>query len=143
MGTISGANVVYMFGVSTIFPSPQQLQGFAADDAFTTAVQKIGEVQMGVDGQQAGGFVYVPVEQEISLLASSSSTSIFDQWVQAQLQVQDAYAAFGTILMPSLGKKWTMNNGILISYPPMPDVKKLLSPLKYMISWQSAVPAPI
>lgn len=142
MATITGANVVFMFGVATIFPSPVQLQGWATDDSFATTPQKIGEVLMGVDGQQSGGFVWVPVEQEITLQATSSSVSLFDQWVQAQVQVQDAYAAFGTIIFPSLGKKFTMTNGILLQYPPMPNVKRLLQPLKYMISWERAVPSP-
>jgi hypothetical protein len=141
--SITGANVTYMFGVTTIFPSPVQLKGFAADDSFMTTPQRIGEVLMGVDGNQSGGFVYVSVEQEISLQADSPSVPLFDQWVQAEYQVQDAYQAFGTIIFPSIGKKFTMTQGILLQYPPMPGVKRLLQPLKYMISWGRAVPSPI
>lgn len=141
--SITSANSIYMLGVATIFATPTQLQGYAADDAFTTSALKSAETQMGVDGFLAGGFVYVPVEQEISFLASSPSCALFDQWYQAQLQAQDVYAASATIQMPSLGIKWTMSNGFLTSYTVIPDAKRVLQARKFGVTWQSAIPAPI
>jgi hypothetical protein len=143
MTSITSANAVFMLSISTIFPSPQQLQGWASDDAFTTAVMKIAETMMGVDGLLSGGYVNVPVEQEVALQADSPSNAIFDQWRAAQLQVQDVYTATATIQLPGLGLKWAMTKGFLTGYPPLPDVKKLLQPKKFGLTWQSVVPAPI
>ena len=141
--SITSANSVYMLSVATIFASPVILQGYAADDAFTTASQRVAEVQLGVDGTAASGFVYALVEQEISFLANSPSTALFDQWYQAQLQAKDVYIASGSIRLPGLGQKWTMTNGTLTSFMPIPDAKRVLQPRKFGITWQSAIPSAI
>lgn len=141
--SITSANSVYMLSVATIFAAPSQLQAYAADDAFSTQALKSAETQMGVDGFLAGGFVFVAIEQEIALQANSPSNALFDQWYQAQLQSKDVYVAGATIQMPSLGIKWTMTNGFLTSYNIIPDAKRLLQPRKHMITWGSAIPAPI
>lgn len=143
MSSITSANSVYMLSVATIFASPVILQGYSADDAFTTASQRAAEVQLGVDGVAASGFVYALVEQEISFLANSPSTALFDQWYLAQLQAKDVYTASGSIRLPGLGQKWTMSNGTLTSFMPIPDAKRVLQPRKFGITWQSAIPSSI
>ena len=143
MATITAANSIFMLSVATIFPAPIKLQGYGPDDAFDTASLPVGETQIGVDGILAGGFVYSAVEQDITLLASSASNALFDQWYQAMIQAQDAYSASATILLPGLGTKWTMTNGFLIDYMIIPNVKRLVQPRRHKIRWQSAVSAPI
>lgn len=143
MATITAANSIFMLSVATIFTAPTKLQGYGPDDAFDTASLPVGETQMGVDGQLAGGFVYSAVEQDITLLASSISNALFDQWYQAMVQAQDAYPANATIQLPGLGIKWIMTNGFLIDYMIIPSVKRLAQPRRHKIRWQSAVSAPI
>lgn len=141
--SITSANSVYTLTVDTIFNQPQQLQKYAVDDAFTTQVLNAGEVQMGVDGGMAGGFVYVPVVQEIVFIADSPSVALFDQWYNAQLQAKDVYVASGTIIMPSIRTKWAMTFGILVNYSVIPDAKKVLQFRRFGITWQSAIPSPV
>ena len=141
--SITSANSVYTLSIATIFANPIQLQGYAADDAFTTASITTAEVQMGVDGVMASGFVYAPTVQEITLLANSPSAALFDQWYQAQIQAKDVYAASGVIRLPSLQVKWTMTNGTLTSFMPIPDAKRVLQARKFGITWQSAISSPI
>lgn len=143
MATITSANSVYTLSVATIFATPVQLQGYAADDAFTTSQLRAAETQMGVDGQLAGGFVFAAVEQEISLLASSASNALFDQWYAASINARDAYPASATVQLPSLGIKWTMSNGFLTMYSIIPEARRVLQPRKFQITWQSAVAGPI
>ncbi|GJD63752.1 phage tail fiber protein [Methylobacterium frigidaeris] len=141
--SITSANAVLMLGVNNVFSSPQQIQGFATDDAFDTEVQEIGETMMGVDGFLSGGFVYTPVSMGITLMADSPSTNFFDAWANAERVIRDKYTAFGTIFLQGTGRKYAMTKGFLISAPVLPDAKKVLQPRKFTIRWERVLPAPV
>lgn len=136
MASITSANTVYMLGITSLFPTPQQLQGYSADDVFSTDPLQSAETIMGVDGRLSAGFVFVEVKQGIQLQSDSASNDIFDRWWAAQQVARDIYFASGTVLFPSLGKKWAMTRGVLTMYPPMPDVGKTVKPRKYGITWE-------
>ena len=137
MGDITGANAVYMLTIAELFPSPNQLQGFAADDAFMTEELEVGNPVMCLDGQLLGGIVLMPIHQTITLQTDSPSNAMFDGWWQANLQAQTQYLAGGTIAFPSIDQSWSMNNGILVRVTPMPTAKKLLLPRRFTIAWAS------
>lgn len=141
--TITAANANVTMTVPGVFATPQRLQGFAADDMFTTDSLESLEEMMGVDGNLTAGFVYVPVRQQFQLMADSPSISFFDQWWQFQQALQDAYPAFGTISMPSKNTQYAMQKGFLKGYKPLPDAKKLLQPQPFSIVWQRIVASPI
>ena len=143
MSSITSANAIYMLGISSLFPVPQQLQGFSADDVFSTDPLEVAETMMGVDGVLSGGFVFSTVVQGISLQADSASNDVFDQWWNAQRQIRDLYYANGTVILPSVGKKYTLTKGILKTYPAVPDAGKTLKPRKFTIHWQSVTLAPV
>lgn len=143
MATITAANAIIMFSIPGLFPTPQQLQGFATDDVFDTDALESAEVMMGVDGKLSGGFVYVAIKQNYALQADSPSAIIFDQWYAVQQQIQDLYTANATVTLTSLGTKWALTKGFLTTYKPVPDAKKLLQPRKFGITWQSISPAPV
>lgn len=137
MASITSSNSIYTLSVTDLFTSPIQLQGFSAEDIFTTQPLASVETLMGIDGVLSGGFVFVPVVQSISLQADSASNDVFDQWYQAQQLAKDVYTAEGIIILTSIGKKWNLSNGYLSSYPPMPDAAKTLRPRRYAITWNS------
>ena len=140
-GSITGASAVFMLSITPIFPTPIQLQQFAADDVFSTDPLESSEVVMGVDGVLSGGFVFVPIKQNITLQANSPSATLFDQWYLAQQTIKDVYPAQGIVQLPTLSQKWTMSNGFLTTYHPIPDAKKLLQPRRFSITWNTVVPA--
>lgn len=139
--SLTAANATILLAIPGLYSTPQQLQGFAADDVFTNEPVESAEVLMGVDGLLSGGFVYVPVRWGITLQADSKSNAVFDKWVQQQQANKDAYTANGVVLLTTLGKKWTMTKGFLTTFPYMPDAKKLLQPRKYGITWESVSPS--
>jgi hypothetical protein len=141
MPSITGATAIVTIAIPNLFSTPQQLQGFATDDVFTTSELESAEVMMGVDGVLSAGFVYVPVEQHFALQADSASIALFDTWWATQQQVQDLYYAQGVTILKAIGKKWAMTRGVLRRYKPTPDAKKLLQPQRFMITWQSILPA--
>lgn len=143
MSSITGATAAYQLAITDLYDSPQQLQGFAADDVFSTPPIQSIETLMGVDGKMSAGFVYVEVKQSISLQADSDSNQLFDQWWAAQQDAQDVFFANATVLLFALGQKWQMTRGVLSQYHPIPDVKKLIQPRKYEITWNYMSAAPV
>lgn len=153
MGTITGANAVYALSISppasapqvsaTLFAAPIQLQGFAADDAFASEPLTSVETLMGVDGVLSAGFVFVPVRQTITLQADSTSNDLFDLWWNAMQTTKDVYLAQGVITLTTIQKKYALNNGSLTTYHPLADVRKLLQPRRFGITWQSVQAAPV
>jgi hypothetical protein len=141
MASITSANAQILLSIPSLFPIPQALQGFAAEDVFDVDPIEPVEAIMGVDGILSAGFVFVPVSQNFALQADSPSIILFDTWWTAMQIAKDVYFATATILLPGLGKKWAMNTGVLRSYKPMPDAKKVLQPQRFRIEWQSALPA--
>jgi len=140
---ITSSNAVYMLSVSTLFPSPIQLQQFGSDDIFTAPPIASMETLMGVDGFLSGGVVFVGIPNNITLQADSDSNSIFDQWWRQQILGRKAYPAAGTLLLPSTGEKWAMTNGFLTSYQPMPDAGRVLRARRFTILWNDVSPGPM
>lgn len=143
MASLTGANTIFMLGVTGLFDSPQQLQGFAADDIFDVDQIGIGETLMGVDGILSGGLIFEPTTQNIKLQSDSASISIFDQWIQAELAAVDKLPCNAVVKITGLGIKFTMPKGFITKYPPMPSVKKLVQPRAYTIMWETVTPSPV
>lgn len=142
MGTITSVNAIITLSIASIFPTPQQLQGFSADDIFTNDPVVPTEAVMGLDGVLSGGYVNVPVIWGVVLQADSASNDVFDQWRQSQKVAQDVFKAQGVVIMPSTAKKYAMVNGLLTSYPTMADAARTQRPRRYAITWESVDPAP-
>ncbi len=142
MGSITDANCALALAIPPIFPVPQQLQGFAADDIFDIPQIRSVEVLMGVDGLLSGGFVYVPIAWEISLQADSLSNQVFDTWWTQMQAAKDVYIAQGIIRLPSINTKFILSNGYLTGYKPAPAAKKILQPRRYELTFNSIAPAP-
>ena len=141
MTDLTAANAVFTLAVTGLFPAPLQLQGFAADDIFSIDPIAASETIMGVDGKLSGGYINVEVTQNVTLQADSASMFIFDQWYLTQKFAQKIYTANGIVILPGLSTKWTLTKGFLKTYPPVPDVKRLVRERKFAITWESVVPA--
>lgn len=136
MSTITSANAVYMLAVTGLFPVPQRLEGFAADDVFDTEALTVAEVVMGVDGRLSAGYTPVPVKQNISLQADSPSIQLFETWYLAQKAAKEVYFCSGIVRLPSVGRSYVLTNGVLTSYPSISDAKKTLQPRKFSVTWE-------
>lgn len=140
--SLTVANVVLMVAVPPLFPTPQQIQGFAPDDVYNVPIIKSVEVMMGVDGIMSSGFTFVPIPMEITLQGDSASNSLFDIWWTQMQAAKDVYIASGTLKLPTIATKYVMTNGVLSGYAPAPQGKKLLQPRKHEITWGGWAPAP-
>src|SRR6185312_16410010 len=80
MSTITAANSVFALTITGLYPAPQILHGYAADDAFSTNAVETAETVMGLDGHLSGGFIFNPVKQTIVLMPDSASLDAFNNW---------------------------------------------------------------
>lgn len=142
MASITGANSIFTLSISGLFGSSQTVQGFAADDAFKGEAVPQAETLMGVDGHLSGGKVWAPYKMTILLQADSPSLSLFETWRASQDAAVDVYIASGSIFLPSIGMQYTLDRGFLTSAVPFPDVKKLLQPVPYEITWGRIISSP-
>jgi hypothetical protein len=140
---LTSANSIIMLTVAGLYDSPQQLQEFAAEDIFDTAMVSNAEVVMGADGVMSYGYVFTTRVQTFHIQANSPSATIFDDWINAEEQARDKFTAGAVITLPGLGATWTLTNGVLSSFSMMPDAKKILQPRSFVITWNKMVGAPL
>lgn len=138
---ITGSNAVLMLTVPPIFPTPTQLEGFAADDVYDLDEIESVETLMGVDGILSGGWTWKPQHQTIMLQSDSPSCAFFDIWYQQMAAAQTVYAASGLIAIPAIGLKFIQTVGYLTRYK-LPGVKKVVQPRRFAITWGRVLPAP-
>lgn len=139
--TITSASSVFTLDVPDVFGIPQTVQGYAVDDAFDSDAVESAIAQMGVDGLMSGGYTPYMTPLQIHLMPDSPSILLFDAWGGAEAAAQEVFFAQASIAMPSVGKLFTFNNGILTHFKKLPDAKKVLGAQNYTIMWESVNPA--
>jgi hypothetical protein len=137
--TITSANSVLALSVTNLYPVPQIIQGFAADDAFTNDSIELAEVVMGVDGHLSAGYIFNPVKLTINIMPDSPSATLFDNWANATKTAREVYMCAGSIQLPSIGKKYTLINGVMTSYKAAPDARRVLQATQYVITFESVI----
>jgi hypothetical protein len=139
---LTAANAIISLSQATLFPTPQQLQGFAADDVTDMEQAKILDHVMGVDGILSFGFVQVERMQNITLQGDSVSNGFFDTIMLQQLAAETAYPLSGVIILPAINLMFNCVNGALETYNPMPQVRRLIQPRRYRLVWNKVLPRP-
>lgn len=141
--TITSANAVFALSIPGIFNTPVLLEGYAADDAFSSDSVQKSETQMGVDGKLSAGFTFNPIKMKVKLAADSSSIDVFDTWNAVQQSTRDLFFANATVTLPGPGETYNLVKGALTSFKPMPDAKKVLQSREFEITFESVTKANI
>ena len=128
-----------MLTVSNLYPAPVKIQGFAADDAFTTDAVTQTETVMGVDGNLSAGFVFNETPIRLVLMPDSTSYDVFENWRSAQNTAREVYLGSATISMPAVSRKYTIGKLILKSMPSFPPNRKTLQPIEIQMVAQNVV----
>src|ERR1700748_823183 len=143
MATLTAANSQFSLAVQGLYPAPKLIQGYAVDDAFNAGDVETAENFVGVDGQKSSGFVFALVDMNVVIMPTSISLAVFNNWAIAQRAAREVLIAQATILLPAIGFQYACTNGTLTRYKPLPDVKKVLQPVTYVINWESVQGAPL
>lgn len=143
MSSITAANAIIMLTIPGLFPVPQRIQGFSADNIYDTPEQEVVETAMGVDGILSGGFVFTPVEQNFSLQADSASNFIFEQWAAAMANNRDVFTANGETTLLSVNRTYVSTKGYLVNASPLATAARVLQRRRFTIRWERVRANPI
>lgn len=143
MGTLTSANSVLMLGVEGLFNVPVQIQGYAADDAFTIGDVDMAETVMGVDGKLSAGWIPAIKTLDIMMQADSASNDFFDALIAAESVAREKYVMNGSILVPGISRFFVLTRGFMKIGSVMPASKKILQPRKFTIDFQDIVRSPV
>lgn len=141
--SITSANSILTLSIPGLFDTPQQLQGFASDDAFYMDDVENKEVVMGVDGYMSVGWIPQIKVMHVSLQADSDSNSFFETWYAAEEQIREAYMANAVVTQPGVNRIYTLSNGGLSGFSPMAGNKKVLEARKFQIKWNVVASVPM
>src|SRR5690242_8115266 len=142
MSTITSANSVFALAIANVFSAPQNLEGYSADDAFTTEAIESVETVQGIDGNLSGGFIFNPYKMSVTIMPDSPSLDLFYQWAQYMQSTREVAIASGTIWLPAISKKFTLQRGFLTSNVPIPSAKKVLQASQFQITWNRITGGP-
>jgi hypothetical protein len=139
MSSLTSANSVIMLTIDGLYNTPQQIQGYSADDIFDMSQVSNAETSMGIDGRLSAGWIPAPKVQTFTLQADSASCSFLDNWIQSEQQIREKLICNGSISLTAVGNAYTMVRGFLTSFNILPDAKKFLQPRKFVITWQDVI----
>jgi len=143
MADITSANSTLFMGVTNLFTVPQQLQGFSNDDMYSMANVDTKEVMMGADGILSAGYIPQVKILEVTLQADSPSNTFFETVYAAEEAAKAPFFFFGNINQSSVGRNYTLTNGVMKNYSPMAQAKKVLQPRKFEIHFQVTLGVPV
>lgn len=138
--TITSADSIFALTVTNLFPSAQTLEGYAADAMFALGDTEMAQSVRGADGKLSGGFVFGEYLQTITIMPDSPSRQIFETWQLTSLTAKAVFRCNATIILPAIGKKFTLTNGVLQRVKVMPDANRVLQAMTFQINWENVVP---
>lgn len=139
--TLTSANSTLMIAVSGLYPVPQKIEGFAADDMFTSEAIEVSEIVMGADGKMSAGKIFNPTKVRIVILPDSPSFEFFNNWALATNAAREILWCNATVNAPGQGFKYGLSKGTLSRYTPFPGLKRIAQPVEYELTFESCAGA--
>ncbi|CAI1823478.1 Uncharacterised protein [Serratia quinivorans] len=140
--TITSADSTYALSVTNLYPTAQVLQGYAADAMFAVSDTDYAVTVRGADGKLSAGFVFGQYIQTITIMPDSPSREIFETWAQTSRTAIAVFRCNATVIMPAIGRKFTLTNGVLLRSRLHPDANRVLQQIPYQIEWESVTSEP-
>ena len=140
--TITSADATYALSVTNLYPTAQVLQGYAADAMFAVRDTDYAMTVRGADGKLSAGFVFGQYIQTITIMPDSPSREIFETWAQTSRTAIAVFRCNATIIMPAIGRKFTLTNGVLLRSRLHPDANRVLQAVPYQVEWESVTSEP-
>lgn len=140
---ITSSNSTFVINVAGLFNVPITLQNYGAERFWENENLAIAETKMSIDGKLNAGYVPNPIKQKITLSAASASISVFETIISTTRATRSIYRVNAVLTIPSLGKKYTMSNGVLTEVSIAPNAAKLLEDRDFSVEWENYIPAGI
>lgn len=137
VGNITDADAIIILTIENLYPSGVQLQGFAADTAWTAGDSQVAEARMGVDGKLSAGYTPVPRTITVALEASSPSLEVMRRLVEASQVSRAVFTCHMQITIPAQEKEYQLANGVLQTAHDLSDGKKVLDPSQFTFLFET------
>lgn len=140
--SITGSTGVSALGsLSGILGVATQIEGWAADSAFSIDQQETAVVIQGVDGKAHFGWVPYLVPFSINLMPDTDSQDYLENVAVAQRLMRETLMITGNLIIPAIGKKIALTNGAITRYSPIPSHNRTLAAQTTQITFESMTPA--
>jgi hypothetical protein len=133
IGSITSANASMTMTAAGLFTAPQQIYQFDVDDMFDSEAVENGQIEKGVDGYIAAGWLPTQPKLNLSLRANSPSVGFFDLLFQTEQQSQSKILLQGVISVPAISTQYNLLNGYLMNFMHLAPAKKVLQGRKYVL----------
>jgi hypothetical protein len=140
--TITSTNSIFTISIPGLGILNQQLQGYAADTAFTSENIQVTENLICVDAYKSSGYRPQLIVNNVQLQADSPSLIIFQTLYQAMKAIREIYYIDAVIELPSVQLTYALAQGTLENYHPILDAAQVMQPVEFSINWGTVVVAP-
>ena len=138
---ITSANSTLIVTVSALAIASVAMEGYAVDNAWALDEVETAVAQMGIDGKMTAGWVPRLNPLSLSFAPNSPSIASLSAIVNAQDVNRTIYTVQAVLSCPSIGKSWTLSNGVVTRGKILPDGTRVLGPQSFQITFESAKPA--
>lgn len=133
--TITSANATFLLTVAQVYPGGVNVIGFDVDNAFAAQEIDVAETQVGVDGYGVAGFRPAEVPMDVRVLAASPAIVVMENWLMSEYQLNDKLPASLIITLPSIGRKYACQYGVLMRASTMSEVRRVLAGRPFRLNW--------
>lgn len=133
--SLSSANSTFMLGAVGVFSDLVKIEGYSADSAWTMDDVTLTKTTLGVDGSFAAAWIPYTTTMTLSLMPNSSSNDFFERILSYQDVIQEAVELFGNIQIPSIGRKYALENGVISKMSLIPSTDQTLKAKKIVLIW--------
>jgi len=134
MRTLTTANSTISITIPNLLPAPRNIEGYAVDDIFMADGVELTQTMMGVDGKMSFGYTPAIFPLTLTLMATSPSIELFELWGSTMMTLRESLPATALVItVPSMERTYTFTKAVLVNFKPLPDLKKVLQPIQYII----------
>lgn len=133
--SLSSANSTFMIGAVGVFSDLVKIEGYSADSAWKMDDVSLATTTLGVDGSFSSAWIPYMTTMTLQLMPNSSSNDFFERIMSYQDVIQETVELFGNIQIPSIGRKYALENGVISKMSLIPSAAKTLQAKSVVLIW--------
>lgn len=133
---ITSANSTAVLVVESLYPAGIILENYATDQAIAQDELVLSQSRMGVDGKIVHGMTPKEKVLTITFEASAPCVESINNVALAMMNNKTIYNCTLIVTIPSISAVYTYTFGALTSGKVFPDVKGVLDPVSYKLTYQ-------
>lgn len=133
--SLTSVNSTFMLGAIGVFSDLVKIEGYSANTAWSMGEVTLAQTSMGVDGNLAAGWLPYMTTMSLELMPNSSSNDFFERILSYQDLIQETVELFGNLQIPSIGRKYAFENGVISKMSLAPSATQTLQPKKVELIW--------